>query len=135
MLSGPLMSVPITVPKATISMEEANILQWLRTEGAVVAKDESLFEMETDKAVMEVPAPESGTLLRILIAEGSVKPEQVVGWIGVPGETPDTVSGKTAIAAPETVRVAPSSAPPAPTPYRPATPAARRRAGEQGVEL
>jgi pyruvate dehydrogenase E2 component (dihydrolipoamide acetyltransferase) len=80
------MPVPVTIPKATISLKEATILRWLKAEGDSVSKDDPLFEMETDKAVMEVPAPDSGTVLRILIQGGLVKVEQVVAWIGRPGD-------------------------------------------------
>jgi pyruvate/2-oxoglutarate dehydrogenase complex dihydrolipoamide acyltransferase (E2) component len=80
------MSTPVTIAKATISMEEGLILQWLKAEGDLVVKDEVLFEMETDKALVEVGAPTDGVLLKILVSEGPVKVESVVGWIGKPGE-------------------------------------------------
>src|SRR5689334_8963677 len=106
------MAVSIAIPKATISMEEGNLLRWLHAEGDTVAKDDLLFELETDKAVLEVPAPAEGTLLRIVVPQGAVRPEQIVGWIGRPGETVEAAPGP-----------------------RASTPAARRRASELGVDL
>jgi pyruvate/2-oxoglutarate dehydrogenase complex dihydrolipoamide acyltransferase (E2) component len=67
-------------------MEEATILRWLKAEGETVHKDEMLLEIETDKAVMELPSPADGTLLRIAVAEGAVRVEEIVAWIGQPGE-------------------------------------------------
>lgn len=86
------MAVPVTIPKATISMEEGTILKWLKVEGEAVSRDEALLEMETDKVDMELPSPADGILLRIIVSEGPVKVGDVVAWIGKPGEAMD-VSG------------------------------------------
>lgn len=110
------MPVPITIPKATITMEEAQLLSWVKAEGDRVAKDDPLFEMETDKAVMEVPALDDGVLLKIVTSSGSVRPDQVVGWLGNAGEQIE------AAPAPVKNRIA-------------ASPAARRRALELSVDL
>ncbi len=127
------MAVPITVPKATLALEEANILKWLKGEGAPVARDETLFEMETDKVVVEVPAPADGILLRIQVREGSVRVGQVVGWLGQAGERPEQV------AIPDPVQDRREASPPArassSSHFIAATPAARRRARELGVDL
>lgn len=128
------MAVPVTIPRATLSLEEANILAWKKAAGSPVLKDEILFEMETDKVVVEVPAPVTGWLLRIDVAEGLAKVEQPVGWIGAMGEVLDdpvpagVQPGGTA---------APAAIPPrqAPGIERSATPAARRRSRELGVNL
>ncbi len=126
------MAVPITVPKATLALEEANILKWLKAEGASVARDEAVFEMETDKVVVEVPAPADGILLRIQVREGPVRVGQVVGWLGQAGEQPEPSAepgraGGRREAAPPT--------PAASSDFLAATPAARRRARELGVDL
>ncbi len=81
--------MPVTIPKATISMEEGTILKWLKAEGEAVSRDEALLEMETDKVDMELPSPVEGILLRIVVSEGPVKVGDVVAWIGQPGETVD----------------------------------------------
>jgi pyruvate dehydrogenase E2 component (dihydrolipoamide acetyltransferase) len=64
----------ITMPQAGQSMEEGTILRWLKNEGDPVTKGETLFEIETDKANVEVEATESGVLRRILCPAGTVVP-------------------------------------------------------------
>jgi pyruvate/2-oxoglutarate dehydrogenase complex dihydrolipoamide acyltransferase (E2) component len=125
-----LMPIPVSIPKATIAMEEANILAWRKQPGEHVVKDEILFEMETDKVVVEVPAPASGTLLRIDVAEGLAKLDRPVGWIGNHGETiPENAEPPRA--ANHTTFAIPSVAPPTTS----ASPAARRRARELKLDL
>ena len=135
MLLCDAMPDPVIISKATISMEEGSILKWFKTEGEAVGKDEVLFEMETDKAVVEVGAPVAGVLLRILAAEGAVKVGSVVGWIGQPGESIEEIAGPPQPMT-ESAR-APTALPEAE--LRPArisaSPAARRRAAELGVAL
>ena len=77
------------IPKASISMEEGTIVRWLLDEGETVSTQSVLFELETDKAIVEVPSPASGVLLKILSPSGPVKVEAVVGWVGAPGESVD----------------------------------------------
>ena len=69
--------------------EEATITKWLKTEGQSIAEYEALVEVNTDKVDTEIPAPVSGTLLKILAPdEGSVvKVGTVIAWIGQPGES------------------------------------------------
>lgn len=128
------MAFPVTIPRATLSLEQAVILAWKKQPGSRVEKGEILFEMETDKVVVEVPAPVSGCLLRIDIAGGVAKVDQAVGWIGEAGEVPGS--------APLPEHFAPSACAPAGAPSRPsevlgnlASPAARRRARELGLDL
>ena len=83
------MAVPVIIPKATISMEGATILKWLKAEGDLVSRDDALLEMETDKVDMELPSPADGILLRIIVSEGPVTVGDVVAWVGQPGETMD----------------------------------------------
>ncbi len=67
--------------------EESTIVRWLKREGEPVGKGEILFEMETDKAVMEVESFFEGTLLKILVPENqSVPVMTTVAFVGVPGE-------------------------------------------------
>jgi pyruvate dehydrogenase E2 component (dihydrolipoamide acetyltransferase) len=128
------MPTPIVVPKATISMSQGTILQWIRKVGDAVAKDDLLLELETDKAVIELPAPTEGTLLRITRDRGEVSVDQVVGWIGSPGDSiPEeiVVAVKDERSNPELPQdVAKGASLPLA-----ATPAARRRAKELGLEL
>ena len=64
------MSIEITMPKLSDTMEEGTILRWLKRVGESVAKGEVLAEVETDKADMELEAEQSGTLSEIRIKEG-----------------------------------------------------------------
>src|ERR1700730_8634520 len=91
------MRVSIVVPKATISLEQATILRWMKASGDPVEIDEMLLELETDKAVVDVPSPAAG-ILNIIIPEGDVSVEQIIGWIATPGEAtePAQASGEAA---------------------------------------
>jgi pyruvate dehydrogenase E2 component (dihydrolipoamide acetyltransferase) len=128
------MPPPIVVPKATISMSQGTILRWAKKIGDLVARDELLLELETDKAVIELPAPADGTLLRITRDSGEVAVDLVIGWIGTPGEPiPDQNP-----ASPKVDRSIPVHQEVATTPAIPplaATPAARRRAKELGIDI
>lgn len=75
------MAIPVTIPKATLSMEEATILKWLKREGEDVREGDALLELDTDKAVTEVPAPATGTLERIAVHDGTAAVGAIVGWI------------------------------------------------------
>ncbi len=120
-------------------MEEGTILKWLKTEGDLVSEGEVLFEMETDKAISEVPSPASGTLLRIVRPEGQVKVEEIVAWIGQPGETIDlgALGGTQALSLPTLSSTDNTSVSQHSLKAHKviATPAARRRAAELKVDL
>lgn len=64
----------ITMPKLSDTMEEGTILQWFKKEGDYVQQGETLFEVETDKAVMEVESFVSGVISHILVKEGEIVP-------------------------------------------------------------
>jgi pyruvate/2-oxoglutarate dehydrogenase complex dihydrolipoamide acyltransferase (E2) component len=129
------MPTPVLIPKATLTMEEANIVAWRKQRGAPVQKDEILFEMETDKVIVEVPSPASGTLLRIDVPEGVARLDQTIGWIGEPGETIPTQRTTRASSHVVTAPPPPVSAQVSVSSTAHATPAARRRARELGVDL
>jgi pyruvate dehydrogenase E2 component (dihydrolipoamide acetyltransferase) len=82
------MADTVIFPKLGQTMEEGAIVKWLKREGDKVAKGDILFEIETDKANLEVESFFEGTLLKIVVAEGVTVPvNTVVGFIGTPGET------------------------------------------------
>ncbi|MGA2497636.1 MAG: 2-oxo acid dehydrogenase subunit E2 [Tepidisphaeraceae bacterium] len=62
--------IPILMPKAGQSMEEGVIVKWHVKPGAAIKKGDIIFEIETDKATMEVEAPDAGRLSRIVVADG-----------------------------------------------------------------
>jgi pyruvate dehydrogenase E2 component (dihydrolipoamide acetyltransferase) len=119
---------PISMPKLGQSEEEAKIVRWRKKEGDPVQKGDVIFEVETDKALLEVESFFSGNLLKILVAEGETVPVQsTVGYIGEPG---DVIPAVPEHAAPSQKPAAPvpAAAQPAttPAPSRPRT--ARREA-------
>ena len=81
------MAQTILMPKLGQTVEECTIVSWHKHEGDKVSKGEVLFEVETDKGVLEAESFFEGTLLKVFVAEGETVPVQaVVGYIGKPGE-------------------------------------------------
>jgi 2-oxoglutarate dehydrogenase E2 component (dihydrolipoamide succinyltransferase) len=98
--------VEVKVPQLSESVAEATMLQWKKKAGDAVTIDEILIEIETDKVVLEVPAPSSGVLSEILVASGgTVVAEQLIARI----DTAATASA-TAPAAPVNQAAAPQTA-------------------------
>jgi len=98
--------VEVKVPQLSESVAEATMLQWKKKVGDVVAIDEILIEIETDKVVLEVPAPAAGVLAELVVGDGAtVLAEQLIARI-------DT-EGKAGAAAPQ---AAVAAAPAAPAP-------------------
>ena len=64
------MSIEIKVPPLPESVTDATLVAWHKKPGESVARDENLVDLETDKVVLEVPAPASGTLAKILVQDG-----------------------------------------------------------------
>src|SRR5918911_4366584 len=77
----------VTMPVLGLTMEEGTITEWLKQVGDTVAKEEPLFVVETDKSAVEVPAPASGVLSRIIVQEGQTAPVSApIAVIAQPGE-------------------------------------------------
>ncbi|MFM7801885.1 MAG: biotin/lipoyl-containing protein, partial [Limnohabitans sp.] len=71
--------VEVKVPQLSESVAEATLLQWKKKIGEAVSADEILIDVETDKVVLDVPAPSAGVLVEILCADGStVMAEQLI---------------------------------------------------------
>ncbi len=80
--------VEVKVPQLSESVAEATLLQWKKKPGEAVAIDEILIEIETDKVVLEVPAPAAGVLAQIVCDDGAtVASEQVIARIDTDGQT------------------------------------------------
>jgi hypothetical protein len=62
--------IEVKVPQLSESVAEATLLQWKKKPGDAVAADEILIEIETDKVVLEVPAPSAGVLAEFVVADG-----------------------------------------------------------------
>jgi 2-oxoglutarate dehydrogenase E2 component (dihydrolipoamide succinyltransferase) len=91
--------VEVKVPQLSESVTEATMLQWKKKVGDAVAVDEILIEIETDKVVLEVPAPSAGVLTEILVSDGgTVAAEQLIARIDTEG-----TAGATASTAPAAV--------------------------------
>jgi 2-oxoglutarate dehydrogenase E2 component (dihydrolipoamide succinyltransferase) len=79
--------VEVKVPQLSESVAEATLLQWKKKPGEAVAMDEILVEIETDKVVLEVPAPAAGVMAEHLMPDGStVTAEQVIARIDTAGK-------------------------------------------------
>jgi 2-oxoglutarate dehydrogenase E2 component (dihydrolipoamide succinyltransferase) len=63
--------IEVTVPQLSESVAEATLLQWHKEVGASVSRDENLIDIETDKVVLELPAPQAGVITKILKPNGS----------------------------------------------------------------
>lgn len=98
--------VEVKVPQLSESVAEATLLQWKKKPGEAVAVDEILIEVETDKVVLEVPAPSAGVLTELVAGDGAtVTSDQVIARI-------DT-EAKAGTAAPAAAAPAPAAAAPA----------------------
>src|SRR3954469_17948349 len=65
------MLVEVKIPQLSESVAEATLLQWHKKVGEAVARDENLIDIETDKVVLELPAPSAGVITQILKEAGS----------------------------------------------------------------
>ena len=92
--------VEIKVPQLSESVAEATLLQWRKKAGELVAIDEIVIEIETDKVVLEVPAPAAGVLAEIVVPDGStVTAEQVIARIDTEGNAAAAAAAAAAPAA------------------------------------
>ena len=131
---------PIVLPKSGFTSEASTVIGWSVAEGDRVEEGQLLCEVETEKTTIEITAPASGLLRKILIREGETRPVGVtMGFIGEADEPIPEVE-EAPLSTPETTqtRAAPS---PSARPRRAATgrvrasPAARKLASEHGIDL
>lgn len=96
------MAIKIELPSVAAGMEEATLVRWVKAEGDKVSKGETLAEMETDKAVMEMEAEADGVLGRILVPGGTegVAVGTVIGVLLEPGEDESALASFQAPSAP-----------------------------------
>jgi 2-oxoglutarate dehydrogenase E2 component (dihydrolipoamide succinyltransferase) len=93
--------VEVKVPQLSESVAEATMLQWKKKVGDAVAVDEILIEIETDKVVLEVPAPSAGVLAEILVGDGgTVVAEQLIARIDTEARAGQASPAVAAAAAP-----------------------------------
>jgi 2-oxoglutarate dehydrogenase E2 component (dihydrolipoamide succinyltransferase) len=119
--------IEVKVPQLSESVSEATLLEWHKKEGEAVSRDENLIDIETDKVVMELPAPADGVLTKVLKADRvSVVSGEVIATI-------DTDAKPATGAAPKAAAPAPAEAP-ASARSAPVMPAAQKLAAEQGID-
>jgi pyruvate dehydrogenase E2 component (dihydrolipoamide acetyltransferase) len=128
----------VILPKLGLTMDEGVVVAWLKNEGDRVEAGEILFEVETDKATMEVESPVAGYVRKLLAAAGETVPvTQVIALISTTADEP--VAVPPGQAEPQQSVAVETSAPPVAS--RPeggrivASPAARKRAQVLGVDL
>jgi pyruvate dehydrogenase E2 component (dihydrolipoyllysine-residue acetyltransferase) len=149
------MATTVVMEALSPTMEEGRLVKWSKAVGDAVKTGETLAEVETDKAVMELVARADGQLLKQVVAEGATVPVgEAVAVIGAPGETvaaaapaapakssqPSVVSRQPSVAPPPAPAAAPAPAPVSVAPADAtrvvrASPLARRLAKERGVDL
>ncbi|HVR94738.1 MAG TPA: 2-oxoglutarate dehydrogenase complex dihydrolipoyllysine-residue succinyltransferase [Casimicrobiaceae bacterium] len=139
------MRIEVKVPVLPESIAEATLVSWHKQAGQSVKRDENLIDVETDKVVLELPAPDAGVLIEIRKPDGStVTAQEVIAVIDTEGKaaeasapvapTAKAPAGTTTQASPSP-SPAPSSAPakPAATASATALPAARKMMAEQNI--
>ena len=125
------MIVEVNVPVFAESITEGTLLAWHKKIGEAVARDEILVDIETDKVVLEVPAPQAGVLVEIIVNEGdTVTSQQVLAKIDTEAAA---VSAAPTQAAPAAEAAAPAAASNAQAGV--AMPAAAKLAAEKGVDV
>jgi pyruvate dehydrogenase E2 component (dihydrolipoamide acetyltransferase) len=133
------MSRTFRFPDIGEGLSEGEVVRWLVKEGDEVKVDQPLAEVETDKAVVEMPSPVAGTILRLAAKEKEIiKVGGILAIIGKPGEpveAADEAGGKIPAVPPSS----PRRAEPGPAPVLPggisATPKVRKLAQDLGVDL
>ena len=134
------MATEVILPKVDMDMATGRISRWLVAEGAAVKQGDPLFEIETDKAAMEIEAPASGILRNVLAKEGADVPVgEAVAWIFAEGEQPAVSVAKSSTQLKPVAAAAAAPAPVVPA-LAPAggiraTPLARRTARLAGIDL
>ena len=103
----------VLVPQLSESVAEATLLQWHKQVGAAVARDENLIDIETDKVVLELPAPAQGVIIEILKGDGStVVAGEIIARIdteATAGAAPEAAKASAPAAAPAAAALASTS--------------------------
>jgi pyruvate dehydrogenase E2 component (dihydrolipoamide acetyltransferase) len=139
------MAVPVLLPKQGQSVETCLLMEWKKKKGEAVNQGDILCSVETDKAVFDVEAPETGTLIDTFFEEGEDVPVLTnIAAIGNPGESADEFRPSGSAPAPEVEVSAPVKQEPQPQVQATAispqshvgvSPRARKLAQEKGIQL
>ena len=126
------MLIDIKVPQLSESVAEATLLAWHKKVGDRVDRDENLIDVETDKVVLELPAPQSGVIARIIKGDGgTVVSGEVIATIDTEGTAVAAAPAMPARTEPAAAPLAPKTAP---SEDPRLMPAARKMAEESGVD-
>ena len=127
------MTIEVRVPQLPESVADATLVSWHKKPGDIVARDENLVDLETDKVVLEVPAPAAGTLMEIKLGDGTtVTSGQILALIEASAGASTGIPG--ASAAPVIVAADGSQATPSAHAGGKLSPAAKRVAEEKSVD-
>jgi len=122
------MLIEVKVPQLSESVSEATLVSWHKKEGDAVSRDENLIDIETDKVVLETPAPADGVLVKIVKNGGdSVTSGEVIATIDTEAKA---AAGAPAAAAAPAAAPAPAAAA---APVSAASPSARKILDEKGI--
>ena len=127
------MLVEVKVPALSESVAEATLLSWHKKQGEFVKRDENLIDIETDKVVLELPAPASGVLSKVIKGDGgTVASNEVIATIDTDAKAPaGAIAPATAAAAP----IAPKAEAPAAVAQAPAVmPSAKKIAADNNLD-
>ncbi len=120
------MLVEVKVPQLSESVAEATLLAWHKKEGEMVKADENLVDIETDKVVLETPAPATGVLVRVIKGDGStVASKEIIAQIDTEAKAAAAGSTPAAAASPKAAASAAAV---------PAMPAAQKLAAEKNMD-
>ena len=110
------MIVDVKVPQLSESVAEATLVTWHKKAGEAVSRDENLIDIETDKVVLELPAPASGVLVELIKQNGdTVVAGELIARIDTEAVSTVATTAATTTAAPKETPAAPVPAPsPAP---------------------
>jgi 2-oxoglutarate dehydrogenase E2 component (dihydrolipoamide succinyltransferase) len=124
------MLVDVKVPQLSESVAEATLVSWHKKTGEYVKRDENLVDIETDKVVLETPAPQAGVLVKIVKANGgTVTSNEVIATIDTdakPEAKPENAAAPAPAPAPAAAK--------APAAGAPAMPAAQKLAAEKNID-
>ncbi|PAT32174.1 dihydrolipoyllysine-residue succinyltransferase [Vandammella animalimorsus] len=130
--------IEVKVPQLSESVSEATLLQWKKKAGEAVAADEILIEIETDKVVLEVPAPSAGVLAEIVEGDGAtVTSDQLIARIDTAAQAAAAPAAAQEASAPAAAAPAPAAAAAAPASASKAgvaMPAAAKILSEKGID-
>jgi len=122
------MLIEVKVPQLSESVAEATLLAWHKKQGEAVKRDENLIDIETDKVVLELPAPADGVLVSILKGDkGTVVAGEVIAKIDTEGKASAAPSAAPAQAKPSQEKAKPPSTPAV-------APSAQKIAAEKGID-